>query len=169
MKTLTNRSNAQQGFTLIELVVVIVILGILAATAAPKFIDLTSDARTSVMQGVQGSVNSAINMVHAKALVEGQTAATGVVTIGTTAYTLVHGYPAAKAVATGGGVTNAGAGIAGLVDLEDGSKISFTEGASDVVVKHSGTPSDITTCTLTYSNATSAEVPPRLIAVLDDC
>ena len=47
----------QKGFTLIELVVVIVILGILSATALPKFVDLTSDARTSAVQGFAGAIN----------------------------------------------------------------------------------------------------------------
>jgi MSHA pilin protein MshA len=49
----------QQGFTLIELVVVIVILGILAATALPKFIDLSSDASTAATAGVAGALSSA--------------------------------------------------------------------------------------------------------------
>ncbi len=49
----------QQGFTLIELVMVIVILGVLAATAIPKFVDLKADAQAAALQGVVGGINSA--------------------------------------------------------------------------------------------------------------
>src|SRR3990167_3786270 len=57
--------NTQQGFTLIELVVVIVILGILAATALPKFIDLSGDAKTAKVEGVAGAVASSASIQYA--------------------------------------------------------------------------------------------------------
>ncbi len=61
----------QQGFTLIELVVVIVILGVLAVTAAPKFINLQDDARTATLQGVKAAMESAAAMVYSKSLIKG--------------------------------------------------------------------------------------------------
>ena len=67
----------QQGFTLIELIVVIVILGILAAVALPRFLNVANDARRSVMQGVQGSMSGANSMVYGKAAINGQLGATG--------------------------------------------------------------------------------------------
>jgi prepilin-type N-terminal cleavage/methylation domain-containing protein len=69
MKSL--KQHTQAGFTLIELVVVIVILGILAATALPRFFDLTTDARKAAVAGVTGGFTSGIAMEHAKWLVDG--------------------------------------------------------------------------------------------------
>lgn len=69
---------SEQGFTLIELVVVIVILGIMAATAIPKFVDLSSEAGTAAANGVAGSIASGSSVNYASALA-GKTQAQGVV------------------------------------------------------------------------------------------
>ncbi len=60
-----------KGFTLIELVVVIIIIGVLAVTAAPKFIDLSSDAKTGVLQSISGSMKSMISLVKVKSYASG--------------------------------------------------------------------------------------------------
>ncbi len=61
----------KNGFTLIELVVVIVILGILAVVAAPKFMNLQVDARNASLKGLEGSLKSALGTTYAKLTIAG--------------------------------------------------------------------------------------------------
>jgi MSHA pilin protein MshA len=98
MKQLTNNSfSKQKGFTLIELVVVIVILGILAVTAAPKFIDIQDDAKTATLQGVKAAMQSAATLVHSKSLIKGNEDAgredAPTVTINGKDLFITYGYP----------------------------------------------------------------------------
>lgn len=94
----------QGGFTLIELVVVIVILGILAVTAAPKFLNLQSDARASSLQGLKGAMAGASGIVYGKAAIEGvETATSG--SVDTIA--IAFGYP----TATSAGIAAAVVGL----------------------------------------------------------
>ncbi len=92
MKTKIN----QQGFTLIELVVVIVILAILAVTAAPKFIDLQADANSSTIKGLEGAIYSASTLIRSKFLIEGkESVESDTVSALGTDIAIVYGYPAA--------------------------------------------------------------------------
>ncbi len=79
MKSMQN-VKAQAGFTLIELVAVIVILGILSATALPRFVDLSDSAEQSALQGVAGALSSSSALNHANNLAKDAGLSTATVT-----------------------------------------------------------------------------------------
>ncbi|GLX77865.1 hypothetical protein tinsulaeT_12050 [Thalassotalea insulae] len=148
-----------KGFTLIELVVVIVILGILAATAAPKFIDLTGDAKKSAMEGVQGTIESAVSMVYAKALIDSKTSGETTIMLDSVYYSLKNGYPTALGKGSKAGDTADNAkGILGLIDI-DADDFNTTEGeAEPLIIQYDGSTGD--TCRLTYTSSTGAGKRP---------
>ena len=86
-------SKQQSGFTLIELVIVIVILGLLAATALPRFSNLTQSARVASLNGVAGSLRSAASIAHATQLVTPGAVSSDAVLMDTVSINMVNGWP----------------------------------------------------------------------------
>lgn len=125
----------QSGFTLIELIMVIVILGVLSAFALPKFVDLGGDAAQASASGIRAAVLSGNGIAHAKYLAQGST---GAVPMEGTNYTMTFGYPAAADIVA----------IAG-VDME--TTPTTAAGVTTFTVD---------ACTFTFTEATAATTPP---------
>jgi MSHA pilin protein MshA len=90
--------NKQSGFTIIELVVVIALLGILSAVALPRFIDVTSDAKVARIEGLEGAIASAVSLVRAKSMVDGvQNDASATVSVEGKDVSVAFGYPRGSA------------------------------------------------------------------------
>lgn len=157
-----NPQSMQSGFTLIELVVVITILGLLAGLALPKFAALQADARLSKMQAALGAMRSAAAMAHATLLTRGfdanftGTPSPAIVIEGTTV-AFQNGYPTADSIVV----------LAGLVD--DYVTTGLT--APRVVAADAGHKSGSADCTISYTPPAASNTQPTytLNATVSNC
>jgi MSHA pilin protein MshA len=161
------KNNAQGGFTLIELIVVIVILGILAATALPKFASMGGDARLASLNAARGALNATAAMAHGKWLANPSGVGTSLQMEDVSVTLLANGYPsAAENTALAAGLAAADYHI--YTATVDGGPAVPENGIAIVPISLFNTP-NAANCFVTYTATATAPPAVAVTGTADNC
>ncbi|MCD9529937.1 type II secretion system protein [Photobacterium carnosum] len=165
----------QQGFTLIELVVVIVILGILAVTAAPKFMNLQGDARHASLDGLRGAINGAAGIVYGKAAIAGQENSADPIDVGETGHQIqtVYGYPTATSAGIGAALSGVNGANGDFVAVQTTGTDEKAGGVISFTFKNYAHSTSLTTvpknCYVTYTAPATSGATPTVTLDANAC
>ena len=172
----------QSGFTLIELIIVIVILGILAVTAAPKFIDIQGDATASTLKGVRGALQGGSQLIYAKsAIASEQRNPATTLTTGGQAVATKFGYPDADLATTDTlkGWVDIGTDFTLLVGTEAttatisapvvGTFAITPAGGNPTTIDYSVTVEGGNSCHVLYTESSEVGVAPLIVSATGGC
>ncbi len=169
----SRKTHSQTGFTLVELIMVIVILGVLSAFALPRFANLSTDAAKAALKGAKASIESASGIAHAACIASSActeaTATYADFSIEGEAIDFVYGYPAA-----GTGTTDGAAAANWNDSIVVMAGISCTDGATvgDFTCTLTGTTTprsiaitrtDLPNCSITYTEPSGANTRPLIV------